>query len=154
MWTMTNWRAPTTSLNWIVRKCFAQSIRALERGVALQQDNLLLVMALGHTYAMSGQKKRALDILLRMRDLKKTRYVPAIYFAVIHGALGDNDHAFACLEKSFQERSDGMTYLKVERLLDPLRTDPRFRNLMRRVGLGRGRGNRHAASQSARQWTI
>jgi hypothetical protein len=60
---------------------------------------------------------------------------------VIYAGLVDKDQAFFWLEETFKERSDGMTYLKVERLLDSLRRDPRFPALMRRVGFDRLKNN-------------
>ncbi len=55
--------------------------------------------------------------------------------AAIYAGLGDNDQAFACLEKAYEQHDAKLVYLKVEPLLDPLRSDPRFAGLLRRVGL-------------------
>jgi tetratricopeptide (TPR) repeat protein len=55
--------------------------------------------------------------------------------AHLYARLRDNDKAFAWLEKAYKERSEGMAWLKVDPAYDPLRTDPRFADLMRRVGL-------------------
>jgi hypothetical protein len=55
--------------------------------------------------------------------------------ALIYAGLGDNEQAFVWLEKSLAARDKGMTYLKIDPCLDPLRSNPRFRELVRRVGL-------------------
>jgi hypothetical protein len=55
----------------------------------------------------------------------------------MYAKLGENDHAFAKLEKAYENRSETMLYLKVEPYVDGLRSDPRFANLMQRVGLER-----------------
>lgn len=119
------------------KRRFTQSIRVLENAVELCEGNLLLVTALAHAYAVSGRKPEALKILEELSQLRKKRYIPAIYLAAICAGLLDKDQAFLWLEDAYKERSDGMTYLKVERLLDPIRRDPRFSELMHRVGFDR-----------------
>jgi TolB-like protein/Flp pilus assembly protein TadD len=116
------------------KRMFAQSIRVLEGAVASGGNNLLLLMALGHSYAAAGRKAKAHKIVEELKDLRKQRYVPSIYLAAICAALRDRDEAFLWLEETFRERSDGMTYVKVERLFDPIRSDRRLEDLMKRVG--------------------
>ena len=116
------------------KRMYAKALSVLRRAVNNHAGNLLLVTALGHTYAVSGNKAKALGMLKELKDLRKKRYVPPIYLAAIYAGLNEKDQAFEWLEKSFQERSDGMTYLKIERLFDSLHSDPRFQDLMQRVG--------------------
>ena len=117
------------------KRMYAQSIRVLEGAVGSCTGNLLLVATLGNTYALSGHKAKALKVLEELKELRKQRYIPGIYFAAICAGLRDKDQAFVWLEKCYEERSDGLTYLKVERLFDPLRSDPRFADLLRRMNL-------------------
>lgn len=63
------------------------------------------------------------------------RDVSSSYFAMIHPGSNDADQAFACLERASEERSGFMAFIKVEPMLDPLRSDPRFAALERRIGL-------------------
>jgi TolB-like protein/Tfp pilus assembly protein PilF len=116
------------------KRMYAKAVGVLEKAVNSAASNLLLLSALGHTYALSGNKAKALAILKELKELRNKRYIPAIYLAVIYAGLSDKDQAFAWLEKNYQERSDGMTYLKIERLFDSLRSDPRYPDLMKRVG--------------------
>jgi TolB-like protein/Flp pilus assembly protein TadD len=116
------------------KRMYAQSIRVLEEAVSSHRGNLVLVMALGHAYAVSGRKVKALKVLEDLKAQRKQRYIPAIYLAAIYAGLRDKDQAFTWIEECYQERSDGMTYLYVERLFDSLRSDPRFRDLTRRAG--------------------
>jgi len=116
------------------KKMYAKAVGVLEKAVNSEANNLLLLSALGHTHALSGNRAKALAILKELKELRKKRYIPAIYIAVIYSGLSDKDQAFAWLEKNYQERSDGMTYLKIERLFDSLRFDPRYQDLMKRVG--------------------
>lgn len=113
---------------------YGRALRVLEKAVRSIPDNLLLVSALGHTYAVSDDRAKALEVLKRLKDLRRKRYVPAIYIAAIYSGLQDKDQAFAWLEKGYEEKSDGMTYLKIERLFDSLQSDLRYQTLMKRVG--------------------
>jgi hypothetical protein len=74
-------------------------------------------------------------MLRQLQALAPRKYVSAYDVAMIHVALQDRDEAFASLENAFGERSVGLGYLQVEPQLDPLRSDQRFRELVRRVGL-------------------
>jgi hypothetical protein len=70
-----------------------------------------------------------------LQDLAKQRYVPPFYIAKVYAGLGENTQALALLNQAFQARSDQLTGLRVEPAFAPLRADPRFIDLMRRVGL-------------------
>ena len=68
-------------------------------------------------------------------EAEKIGYVSPFGMIWAYAGLGDNDQAFAWLEKAYQERYDRMVWLNVDALLEPLRSDPRFKDLVRRVGL-------------------
>jgi tetratricopeptide (TPR) repeat protein len=90
---------------------------------------------LGHVYAVSGKKSEARAVLDELKQLSEEQYVPPNHLALIHAGLGDKDQAFALLEKAFEEHSFALQWLKVEPRWDSLRSDPRFQDLLRRVGL-------------------
>ena len=90
---------------------------------------------LAHVYAVTGNKGEAQKLLSEMKDLSARQYVPADRIALIYAGLGDKDQAFAWLEKAYDEHSFNMTWLKVEPRWDSLRSDPRFADLVRRIGL-------------------
>ncbi len=92
-----------------------------------------LLAAIGYAYALSGQKDKAVAILGELKKLSQERYVSPYAFAIVYVGLGDKDRAFAYLEKAFEERSSAATYLKIDIALDPLRPDPRFQTLLRRL---------------------
>jgi eukaryotic-like serine/threonine-protein kinase len=79
-----------------------------------------------------GADRRALE---HDRERAKHEYVTATSFAEDYMRLGDKEEAFKYLEKGYQERDEGLTYLAVDPLYDPLRSDPRFQNLLRRMNL-------------------
>jgi TolB-like protein/Flp pilus assembly protein TadD len=84
-------------------------------------------------YAAMGKRTEALKIVSQLRELSKQRYIPAYIIAQIYVALGDFDQAVAWLERAYEERSYGPVYLKMDPRMDPLRSDPRFQDLMRRM---------------------
>jgi hypothetical protein len=90
---------------------------------------------MGYVLAKSGAHQKARDILKELEKQSKREYIPSLNFAQIYAGLGDNEQALAWLNKACDERSVWMTFLKVDPKFDPLRTDPRFQDLLRRVGL-------------------
>jgi len=90
---------------------------------------------LAHAYATAGRRGDALSELNLLNIMKSQRYVPPSYFAIVAIALGNKNDAFGYLQKSYQDRSEQILYLGVEPLVDPLRGDPRFDQLLQRVGL-------------------
>lgn len=89
----------------------------------------------GQAYAKQGKRAEAAQQISRLRELGKTRYVRPYYLASIYTALGDKDAAFRELERSFAERDCYLGRISVDPFLDPLRDDPRFKDLMRRMNL-------------------
>jgi len=113
---------------------FDQAIAELESAVTLSGSSPAAVGFLAHAYAMSGRRAEAEKLLNELTQLSKQRYVSPTAIAVVHIGLGDWDQAFEWLEKAYRERSNSMVYLRVDPLFDPLRSDPRFVDLVRRVG--------------------
>ena len=74
-------------------------------------------------------------MLASLAEIDKMRYVPAYNFAILYAGLGDLDQAFDRLEQACKERSGFLPFLKVEPVVDCLRGDSRFQDLLRRVGL-------------------
>jgi len=92
--------------------------------------------ALGHAYARAGRREDALKVVGELKRIEVERgSIPTFSIIWAYAGLGDKEQAFAWLEKSYQERRDRMVWLNVDPLLDPLRSDPRFHDLVRRVGL-------------------
>ena len=111
-----------------------ESHRQLERAVELA-DITFAYAGLGHSYAVAGERAKAQGVIDRLNAMAKTRYVPSFDLAMIYTGLGDIDSAFAYIDKAYQERSSWLAYLKVEPRLDRLRSDARFNDLLKRVGL-------------------
>jgi tetratricopeptide (TPR) repeat protein len=90
---------------------------------------------LAYLHAQLGERNQALQMLDELKGLSKQTYVPAFFFAIIYLGLGEKDQAFAWLEKAYDQRSSGILFLKYDPIWDPLRSDPRFADLLRRIGL-------------------
>ena len=88
---------------------------------------------LGNAYARAGRVREARECLRELKQRSKVDTVGTYGVAFIHAALGEKDEAFEWLEKAYEERDQGMLYLKVDPTLDPLRSDPRFQDLLRRM---------------------
>jgi len=93
------------------------------------------VVVVAHAYAKQGKRTEAEQQISLLRDLGKTRYVRPYYLASIYAALGDKDKAFAELERSFLERDCYLGRISVDPFMDPLRDDPRFKSLLKRMNL-------------------
>ncbi len=93
-----------------------------------------LIGLTGRGYALSGRRQKAQANIRKLKTLAKKTYVPSFYMAGIYAALGQNEQAIASLRKAYDERYEAMLYLKSEPAMDPLRSDPRFQELVHRVG--------------------
>jgi len=116
---------------------YQQAIAELQKALIFNERESLVLGALVHVYARAGQREKALKLLgeLKRMEAEEPGYVPPFAIIWAYAGLGDKEQAFARLEKSYQERRDRMVWLNVDPLLEPLRSDPRFHDLVRRVGL-------------------
>jgi len=114
-----------------------EAIAGFQRGITLTKgpEKILAMAGLGHVYAVSGRKTEARKILGELQRLSEHSYVPANDVALVYAGLGERDEAFAWLDKAYEEHSFNMGHLTVEPRFDPLRSDLRFADLLRRIGL-------------------
>ncbi len=110
---------------------YAEAILSYQTSIKLEETTSGLIY-LGRAYALSGKRDEAIGILDKLKTTEK--YVSPTEMAIIYAALGDREKAFALLEKAYTERDFQLTSLKVEPAFDPLREDPRFADLLRRLG--------------------
>ena len=98
-------------------------------------DQPAVLAALAHVYASSGESAEAHGTLAKLEDLSGRRYVSPYWLALVYTGMGDGPRALELLEQALAQRDVWLTWLGVEPRFDTLRTDPRFRELLRRVGL-------------------
>jgi TolB-like protein len=114
---------------------FPEAIAWFQKAIALSGKITYTTAALGHAYGVSGDVVHANQVLNQLKELSKHRYVPAYDIAMVYLGLGEKEQAYRWLEKGFEERSAWMVYLNLDPRLDGLRADPRFQELVHRVGL-------------------
>jgi pentatricopeptide repeat protein len=116
-----------------------KAIPVLEKGLALSNRSPGVIGVLIRAYAHAGRRTKALRLLDELKRQQQTGYVPAAAFVNAYLELGDNEQAFAWLERAYQEQSMILQFLKVHPFFDPLQGHPRFADLVRRVGLDQAR---------------
>jgi adenylate cyclase len=112
----------------------AEALPEMEKAVELSGGNSWAQATLGWTYARAGQKDKARRVLAQLVASAKDHYVSPVYPAIVASGLDERDAALAFLEQAYADRSPWMVFLNVEPAFDPLRSDPRFASLLRRVG--------------------
>ncbi len=89
---------------------------------------------IGYVYGRMGRAADARKVIADLQELSKKEYIAPVDFAKVYIGLGDKNQAFAWLEKGYQQRDFWLLFLKGEPTYDPLRSDPRFLDLLRRIG--------------------
>lgn len=132
---------------WIGMAClgkgsYEQAIAEFEKKLGLSKDfDPLTRSHLGYAYAMLGEKDKAEKILAELKDLYREGRASPYHLATIYVGLRDKDRAFACLDESYREHSRPLASgLKANPVWDGLRADPRFADLLRRMGLSQQKG--------------
>lgn len=99
------------------------------------EEAMVIKAALGHAYAIGGRNEEARAILSESEHASDGKHLSPYDSAIIHTALKEDEKAFACLEQAYENRSEALVWLKVDPRLDRLRTNPKFIDLLQRVGL-------------------
>ncbi len=113
---------------------YEEAIAEFQEAITFSRRNVNDLSRLGHVYAVSGRGEEAVKIISELEELSKQEYVSPGLIALIYAGLGQKDQAFKLLEEAY-ERSDGLNYLKVDPEFDSLRSDPRFTELLKKIGL-------------------
>jgi TolB-like protein/Flp pilus assembly protein TadD len=128
------------SAHWILGMVYEQvgaydkAITILEQtGTAAKQPHIL--SNLGRSYALAGRRAEAEQALAELESQAARQYISPLAFVLIHAGLGELDRAFEWLERAYQARDPKLPYVKVHPRWDSLRRDPRFADLLRRIGL-------------------
>ena len=119
----------------IAKGAAGEAIPVLEKAVALSDRNPVIIGVLVHAYAQTGRRPEAISLVEELKRRQQKGYVPAAAFVHAYLGVGDKEQAFAWMEQAYEEQSMILQYLKVHPFFDPIRDDPRFADLLRRVGL-------------------
>src|SRR5207253_4380518 len=111
-----------------------ESVAEFQKARQIENSIPEVLAALGHGYAVSGRKAEALKIIRELQERSRREFVPSYSIATIYIGLGMKDEALQYIMKAYAEGSYYMIHLKVDPMLDSLRPDPRFTDVVRRVG--------------------
>jgi tetratricopeptide (TPR) repeat protein len=114
---------------------YAQAIRELEKGVAISDSETTMLNWLGCAYALAGRREEALRIARSLDALSKMTYVSPFLRALLFTSLGEKERAFALLDEGVRKHDGWMGQAYEEILLEPLRNDPRYTDIVKRLGL-------------------
>jgi len=116
-------------------EALAEYDKIADQDKAVAAETQLVADGLGWVYAVSGRRTDALTIVRKFSDLSSRVYVDFYQLATIYAGLGDKDEGFRMLEKGYEQHSASMPYLTVDPFWDGMRSDPRYADLLRRMGL-------------------
>jgi TolB-like protein len=116
---------------------YSEAIAEFKKAIPLtaRSESTLSKAGLGHVYAVTGRKSDARIVLGELKQTSAQQYVPATSIALIYAGLGEKDEAFVWLDRAYEERAFQMQWIKIEPRWDSLRSDPRFKELLHRIGL-------------------
>jgi len=117
------------------RQAIAEYDKIADQDKAVAPENQLVADGRGWVYAVAGRQGDALKIAQQVKELSSHTYIDSYQFATIYAGLGDKDEVFRLLEKGYEQHSSGMVYLAVDPFWYRMRSDPRFADLLRRIGL-------------------
>jgi DNA-binding winged helix-turn-helix (wHTH) protein/tetratricopeptide (TPR) repeat protein len=120
--------------NYIELKRLDEAIKEFQFIYKLDEEAYLALGFMGYAHALAGQRAEAETLLNILEEISQRKYVSPYSMLVIHLALGPLDRVFEILEQLYEERNDWLVWLKVSPELKSLRDDPRFKNLLRRIG--------------------
>jgi len=114
---------------------YREGLSALEKYSALTRNSSVSLALLGYGNARTGEREKSLKIISELKAASERSFVPALFVALVYTGLENKDLAFTWLEKAYEERFNRLAYLNVEALWNPIRSDPRFADLLRCVGI-------------------
>jgi adenylate cyclase len=120
---------------YIGKGMYAEAIAINEKALQTDPTSQFALHSVGYAYAKSGRRHEAEEVIRRFKDIAKTQIVISYWIANIYASLGDKDKAFAELKNSFAEHDFYLHRLKVDPFWDPLRDDPRFTEMLKRLNL-------------------
>jgi serine/threonine-protein kinase len=115
------------------------AISELRRAVTLSDGSPLSLGELGYAYALSGEKSEARAVLYHLRHMPKGTYVPSYAIAVVHAGLGEKSEALVWLRRAYDDHDIELLWLQNDPMLDSLRSDARFQDLLRSIGFPNAR---------------
>jgi TolB-like protein/DNA-binding winged helix-turn-helix (wHTH) protein/tetratricopeptide (TPR) repeat protein len=121
---------------YLKKSMYKEGMTDFQRAVKISPGDTLALTGLGYGYAVTGRGAEAQKVLDKFNELSKEKYISAVFMAKIYAGLREKEKAFEWLEKAYEDRSIiSVGYIKTNPMFDPLRSDPRFADLLRRTNL-------------------
>ncbi|MDQ3749340.1 MAG: tetratricopeptide repeat protein, partial [Acidobacteriota bacterium] len=120
---------------YVNRGMYQEALTEYQKAIPLSGDSPDEPAALGYAYALSGKRQEALQIVDDLKRQSKRSYISPTLIAIVYAGLGEKEQAIEWLDKAYNGQDSNLVYLKVDPMFDSLRSDPRFADLLRRVGL-------------------
>jgi len=120
---------------YLLKQMDKEAVAELQKAVRLSGDSPICIADLARAYVASGKMNEAVTLLSDLKKSSNASFTNAAQIAMIYASMGDNDQAMHWLERAYEERFNPSILLRSG--FDPLRSDPRFEDLMRRIGLAR-----------------
>ena len=111
-----------------------ESAAAFKKASELSGNEVSQLNTQAITCAMLGDRKRAMELFKQLKQLSKTKYISPMILAILPMLLGDLDEAFELIDQAYAEKANALVYLNVEPFFDPLRSDPRYAQLIEKMG--------------------
>jgi TolB-like protein/Tfp pilus assembly protein PilF len=117
------------------KKMYREALDSFSQGRRLSGDHPAMIALYGHALAVSGDTTGAGKALADLQHVAQSRYVSSLYFAAIYTGLGERATALDWLDRAYNERNDRLVYLGLDPIADPLRSEPRFTELLHKIGI-------------------
>jgi tetratricopeptide (TPR) repeat protein len=114
---------------------FQEAVAALEKGAALAERDPIAIAMLGHAYGATGRVDEARQILHELLEIRRRGYLSPFWAACVHMGLGETERALELLKAAYEERAAYVNLLGFHPHFDPLRSDARFREILRKMNI-------------------
>lgn len=114
---------------------YDQGLAQIEKAAALEKDNPMAISAQGWAYGITGHTKKAQQVLVRLEEMARDRYISEFLFAKIYAGMGDKNKAFESLENAYQQHAMSLAAILTDETVENLRSDPRFKSLLKKINL-------------------
>jgi TolB-like protein/DNA-binding winged helix-turn-helix (wHTH) protein/tetratricopeptide (TPR) repeat protein len=123
-------------VSYLKKSMYKEGMAELEKGTTISPGDIVALTGLGYGYGVTGKRVEAQKVLDKMKEISNQKHVSAVFMAKIYAGLQDKERAFEWLEKAYEDRSIvSVGFVKTNPMFDPLRSDPRFSDLLRRTNL-------------------
>jgi len=123
-------------VSYLKKSNYPEGMADFQKGIAISPADIVALTGLGYGYGVTGKKVEAQKVLDKLHEISKQKHVSAVFMAKIYAGLQDKKKGFEWLEKAYEDRSIvSVGFVKTNPMFDPLRSDPRFSDLLRRTNL-------------------